>query len=74
MKFIYSGSHKLHFPQAEFHRGQMVTPFENPERIDLIIDHLEDVGFTGIKCDDFWDVEPSLKIHSADYLEFLETA
>ena len=74
MKFIYSDSHKLHFPQAEFHRGQMVTPFENPERIDLIIDHLEEVGFTGIKCDDFWDVEPVLKIHSADYLEFLETA
>ena len=74
MKFIHSDSHKLHFPQTEYHRGEMVTPFEKPERINLIIDHLDKVGFTSIKCDNFWNAEPVLKIHSLDYLQFLETA
>ena len=46
MKFVYSDSHKLHYPQTEYHRGEMVTPFEKPERIDLIIRHLDEVGFT----------------------------
>ena len=41
MKFIYTDSHKLHFPQTEYHRGEIVTPFEKPERIDLIMHHLE---------------------------------
>ena len=74
MKFIYSDSHKLHFPQAEYHRGEMVTPFEKPERIDLITSRLDEVGFTGIQCDELWDSEPVLKVHSTDYLQFLETA
>ena len=52
----------------------MVTPFEKPERIDLIIRHLDEVGFTGIQCDELWNSEPVLKVHSADYLQFLETA
>ena len=52
----------------------MVTPFEKPERIDLIIRHLDEVGFTGNQCDDLWNSEPALKVHSADYLQFLETA
>ena len=74
MKFVYSDSHKLHYPQKEYHRGEMVTPFEKPERIDLIIRHLDEVGFTGNQCDDLWNSEPALKVHSADYLQFLETA
>ncbi|MFZ8921307.1 MAG: histone deacetylase family protein, partial [bacterium] len=74
MKFIYSDSHKLHFPQAEYHRGEMVPPFEKPERIDLITARLDEVGFTGIQCDELWNSEPVLKVHSADYLQFLETA
>ena len=74
MKFVYSYSHKLHYPQTEYHRGEMVTPFEKPERVDLIIRHLDEVGFTSIQCDESWNSEPVLKVHSADYMQFLETA
>ena len=53
---------------------EMVTPFEKSERIDLIIRHLDEVGFTGNQCDDLWNSEPALKVHSAHYLEFIENA
>ena len=36
--------------------------------------HLDEVGFTGIQYFGSWDSGPVLKVHSADYLLFLETA
>jgi acetoin utilization deacetylase AcuC-like enzyme len=74
MKFIYSDAHRLHAPQAEYHRGEMVAPFDNSQRIDLIRDQLCKIGFPEDKNDDLWNPELVLKIHASDYLEFLETA
>ena len=58
----------------EYHRGEMVTPLEKPERIDLIMRHLCEAGFTAIQYDGSWDSGPVQKVHSADYLLFLKTA
>ncbi len=48
----------------------MVTPFEKPERIDLIIRHLEEVGFTGINVMSH-GIRTCSEGSPADYLQFL---
>ncbi len=74
MKIVRSDAHRLHFPTGELYRGELVRPFESPERIDYINAALETVGF-----DDEVEVSPVEdallnQVHDAAYVEFLRTA
>ena len=40
MKTIYSEKHKLRNAKTELYGGELVKPFERPERIDFIIDEI----------------------------------
>ena len=42
MKTIFSQKHKLRNSQTELYGGQLVRPFECPERMDYIISSIED--------------------------------
>jgi hypothetical protein len=37
MLTVYSDKHKLHDPEGELFGGRLVTPFERPARVDLIL-------------------------------------
>ncbi len=74
MKIVRSDDHRLHFPAGEIFNGELVRPFECPERWEYVVAALETVGLT-----DFVEpetVEESLlhAVHDPGYLDFLQTA
>ena len=76
MKIFHTPDHLLHAPQAELHRGQMVSPHENPSRMELLIAGLERAN---IMRESFltpgeFGLAPILAVHRRDYIEFLKTA
>lgn len=74
MKLARSDVHRRHFPNGELYDGQLVRPFECPERIDYINQALASAGLS----DDLvvGPVEDALldRVHDTGYLEFLRTA
>lgn len=74
MKIARSNDHQAHFPRGELHNGELVRPFECPERVDYINAALSAAGM-----DDDLAIEPVeddllAQVHDAGYLEFLRTA
>ena len=45
MEIILSKDHLAHFPKGEIYDGQLVRPFECPERWDHIVNSLNKNGF-----------------------------
>ena len=74
MKVVSSEDHRKHFPKGELFGGEMVRPFECPERWDIIMDRLKDQGFDAFVDPDPLDMTSVNQIHDANYLEFLKTA
>ena len=73
MKTIASPQHKLHFPKGELSGGELVRPYECPERWDYIVQALNSDGFSAPVEPDSLDMSAVKKVHSADYLHFLRT-
>ena len=74
MKIVRSEAHRSHFPNGELYDGQLVRPFECPERVDYINAALAEAGLG-----DDVEVQPVEdlllgQVHDAGYLEFLRTA
>lgn len=74
MKIARSEVHRQHFPNGELHNGELVRPFECPERVDYINATLDAAGLT--EDLELVAVEDELlaQVHDAGYLEFLRTA
>ena len=74
MKIIRSESHRLHFPKGELYGGELVRPFECPERWDYIVSQLQQRGYGDFADPGEFNVDLVQKVHSPDFVEFLETA
>lgn len=74
MKTVLSEAHRRHFPKGELYGGELVVPFERPERWDFIIDRLKAVEMADFVDPDPLDMGLVRKVHDADFLRFLETA
>ena len=74
MQTFYSEDHRLHFPQAELSRGQFVTPYERPSRVEFILNRLKERQLTDIHAPDTLDFAPIRRLHDPGFLEFLEKA
>ncbi|KLO20620.1 Arginase/deacetylase [Schizopora paradoxa] len=76
MKVIFSKECLLHDPPFEVLGGQRVPYFEKPERLTIIENELRSNGFEiSEELDpDIELKEHILRVHSADYLDYLETA
>ena len=74
MHVVYSDSHLLHTPETELHRGEVVPSFENPTRVDYILQRLKEVGFPECQTPPECDLTSVQQVHTPDYLAFLETA
>ncbi|MDA0333244.1 MAG: histone deacetylase family protein [Proteobacteria bacterium] len=74
MKIIYSEAHRQRASKTELYGGELVPPFECPERVDFILKRLSDKNF-GTILDPHPVVSSAVhKIHDAGYLAFLNTA
>lgn len=71
---ISSTDHRLHFPAGELAGGQLVRPYECPERWDYIHSSLKLAGHTDLREPDAINMSLVEKIHSPQYLEFLQSA
>ncbi len=61
-------------PAGELYGGQLVEPFERASRVDIILESLNSNGFSDISEPEACDMSPILRLHRADYIQFLETA
>jgi len=77
MDIIYTDKHRLRAAKTELYGGELVPPFECPERMDYILEAIADKSLGPIIGP---DENPKLganaiaAIHDAGYLAFLDTA
>lgn len=69
MRTFWDERQRLHNPEGEFFNGAMHRAAESPSRVDAV---LEAIGRT--EEPDDAGIEPLLRVHSSDYLDFLQTA
>ena len=75
MLTIASDAHLQHHPRSpSIDYGVLMEPVEIPERVDRILDTLRAAGVGTIHAPDEFGPEPVLRVHTAEYLEFLATA
>ena len=74
MRMIYSDTHQKHAGAMEYVNGQMVPMFEKPERMDMVLKRLSEVGFGDLHPPEAFGIEPILKVHEEGYVDFLQNA
>ena len=74
MLTIYSDDHRLHHARAELIDGKMQPPFEMPRRADMVLEKVKQAQFGDVILPDAFGLEPLLRVHDQDYIEFLQTA
>jgi len=74
MKVVSSKTHSKHFPRGELAGGELVRPFECPERWDYIVNELQARELAEFIDPNPLSMQSVLDIHSGDFVEFLQTA
>lgn len=70
LTFFSEDSH-LRQARTELHDGTLVTPFECPERLDLVLKQLRKSGLGDIRAPDAYGLAPVLAVHDKAYVTFL---
>ena len=74
MKTIYSKNHILRNSKTELYGGELVKPFERPERMDYILSEIQSRKLGPILDPTVSNIEIIHKVHKRDYVEFLNNA
>ena len=74
MKTIYSKNHILRNSTTELYGGELVKPFERPERMDYILSEIQSRKLGPILDPTVSDIDIIHKVHKRDYVEFLNNA
>jgi acetoin utilization deacetylase AcuC-like enzyme len=74
MKTVFSDKHALRDAKTELFGGELVPPFERPERARLIRARVEEVGLGPVVAATDHGLDPILAVHDPAFLAFLETA
>lgn len=74
MKVFLSEDHRQHFPTGELYGGELVRPFECPERWDYVVAGLKEIGMTDFQPPASFDRKQAERVHDKDFVQFLETA
>lgn len=74
MKVIYSEKHKLHHPTKEFISLNLIEYAESPDRMNIILESLKWMNGIEIIPPEEFGIEHFLKVHSSDYIEYLQSA
>jgi len=68
-----SDVHRRHHPRQPFHdQGHMIDPPEVPARAERIREAIAAAAIGPIRAPDHHGLEPILRVHSTEYVEFLE--
>ena len=74
MKTIYSKNHILRNSKTELYGGELVKPFERPERMEFIINAIQERNLGPIIEPENLNTDIIFKVHDRDYVEFLNVA
>ncbi|MES1928071.1 histone deacetylase superfamily protein [Salinisphaera dokdonensis CL-ES53] len=74
MLTFHSQDTKKRQAKTELDGGRLVTPYECPERVDMIIDAVRQRGLGEIRSTQAYGLDPVLAVHDAAYVMFLEQA
>ncbi len=71
---VYSDDHRLHFGKYELIDGRFMTPFECPERMDRIIEKIQEAQLGEVIAPRNFSLDPIARVHSQGYIRFLKSA
>ncbi|MBS0392970.1 MAG: histone deacetylase family protein [Proteobacteria bacterium] len=71
---VYTDTHLLRAAKTELHGGLLVPPHECPERAAYVLSRVREVGLGEVIGPRSFGLDPVLRVHDADFLEFLSTA
>lgn len=74
MQTIYSESHHLHVSPGEFGFGEFVPAFEKPERADIVLARIREVGIGAIQPPVSFPFDRITSVHAPSLVGFLQTA
>ncbi len=74
MRTIYSDQHRLHVSPGEFGFGEFVPAFEKPERVEIILDRIREVGLGAVEPPKEFPLEHITSVHAPFLIDFLRTA
>jgi acetoin utilization deacetylase AcuC-like enzyme len=74
LKTVYSEKHRLHHAKFELIDGKMKPAVEMPSRAETVLQRVEAVGLGPVMAPTVHGRDPILKIHAANYVDFLERA
>jgi acetoin utilization deacetylase AcuC-like enzyme len=72
MKTIFTSLHHRHTTKSELDGGILVDPYEKPSRAETILARVIHQKLGDVIEPEAFGIEPILRIHSADYVDFLK--
>jgi acetoin utilization deacetylase AcuC-like enzyme len=71
---VYSEKHLLRNPRTELYGGELVAPHECAQRAEFVLDRVKATGLGDIIAPSQFGLEPVVRVHDADFVEFLSSA
>jgi acetoin utilization deacetylase AcuC-like enzyme len=71
---VFSEEHLRRNARTELSGGELVRPHESPERAQFVLDRVHEQRLGSVIAPDRFGSESLLRVHDAQYLEFLEHA
>ena len=71
---VFSAEHVLRHPRTELSGGELVRPHECPERAQFVLERILEQKLGSVVAPTRFDAAALLRVHDAQYLEFLEHA
>lgn len=70
---IYSEDHRKRDARTELLYGELVAPFEKPERMAFVLDRIHETSLGEVIAPRDFGLEPILAVHDEGYVAFLQT-
>jgi acetoin utilization deacetylase AcuC-like enzyme len=71
---VYSAEHRLRSARTELYGGELVRPHESPERAQIVLDRVGTERLGDVIAPERFGLDPVLRVHDAEYVEFLSRA
>jgi acetoin utilization deacetylase AcuC-like enzyme len=71
---VYSEKHLLRNPRTELYGGELVAPHECAQRAEFVLERVKATGLGDIIAPSQFGLEPVVRVHDADFVEFLSSA
>jgi len=71
---VFAEEHRLRNARTELHGGELVPPHECPQRAQFVLDRVRGVGLGDVVAPTRFGLEPVLRVHDREFVEFLGSA